>query len=95
MSELINTLDFWYYVMSLWNYQKAIKDYIIQKIDLQAKIIKISKEEKYGEKEIYNWGIKNLTFKLFDLIILYQKELNNLEPNWSRLFVVEKVVDSY
>ena len=93
--ELVNTLQSGNYIENPLNHRRAVENCIAHVVELRARKAKLSKEQKGKEKEKYDRGVKNWTFKPQDLVMPHQKESGKLEPRWKGLFIVEKFAGSH
>ena len=84
-SKLVHTGN---YIESLPNHRKAVENCIAHTVELRAKVAKLSEAQKEKEKEKYNHGVKNWTFKPQDLVILHQKKPGKLQPRWRGPFMI-------
>ena len=59
-------------------------------MEVLAKVAKLSEAREEKEKEKYDRGVKNWTFKPQGLVMLHQKKPGKLEPRWKEPFMIEK-----
>ena len=93
-AKLVHTLQLGNYIESLPNHRKAVKNCIGHTVELRAKVAKLSEAQKEKEKQKYNHGVKNWTFKPQNLVILHQKKPGKLQPRWRGPFMIENFASS-